>query len=97
MDGAPKDVRVNKDEPTHGEEATFWLRRCHGFRVDSAEGRVGIVEDVLYGVEHDRASALVVRTGLLRQRREVVPVEEVDGIDPRLERVILRARPGRRT
>jgi hypothetical protein len=80
--------------PARGEQAAYWLRRCHGFRVDSPEGRVGIVEDVLYGAEYDRPSALVVRTGLLRQRLQVVAMEEVDAVYPRLERVVLRARPG---
>ena len=79
--------------PPRGEQCTYWLRRCHGFRVDSPEGRVGVVEDVLYGGAYDRPSALVVRTGLLRQRLEVVAIEEVDAVYPRLERVVLRARP----
>jgi hypothetical protein len=82
--------------PARGEQSAYWLRRCHGFRVHSSEGRVGIVEDVLYGAEYDRPSALVVRTGLLRHRLELVAIEEVDAVYPRLERVVLRARPGAR-
>jgi hypothetical protein len=82
--------------PTRGEQAAYWLRRCHGFRVDSPEGRVGVVEDILYGAEYDRPSALVVRTGLLKKRLELVAIEEVEAVYPRPERVILRARPGGR-
>ena len=32
----------------------YWLRHSHGFRVVSARGRVGIVEDVLYGADRER-------------------------------------------
>jgi hypothetical protein len=38
----------------------YWLRNCHGFRVETPRGRLGIVEDVLYGAEHDESAALAV-------------------------------------
>jgi len=60
----------------------YWLRHCHGFRVDSPRGRRGIVEDVLYGAEHDHPSALVVRGGLFGRRLELIPIETVDSVEP---------------
>jgi hypothetical protein len=60
----------------------YWLRHCHGFRVHSPRGRRGIVEDVLYGAEHDHPSALVVRGGLFGQRLELIPIETVDSVEP---------------
>lgn len=74
----------------------YWLRHCHGFRVDTPRGRVGIVEDVLYGAHHDRPSALAVRGGLFGRRLELVPIEEVDTIDPRRKRLVLGASAGDR-
>ena len=68
----------------------YWLRHCHGFRVDSAGGRVGIVEDVLYGADLDQPSALAVRGGLFGRRLEVVEIEQVEAVLPRDKRVRLR-------
>jgi PRC-barrel domain len=74
----------------------YWLRHCHGYRVDSRSGRIGIVEDVLYGAEHDRPAALAVRGGLLGRRLELVPVEEVDAIHPQRKRLVVRTPAGHR-
>ena len=68
----------------------YWLRFCHGFKVVSARGRVGIVEDVLYGADRERPSALAVRGGLFGTRVEIVPVEEVAHIVPRSKLLSLR-------
>ena len=75
-----------------GEQAAYWLRRCQGFRVESQGRRVGIVEDVLYGAEHDRPSALLVRTGTFKRRLEAISVDDVEAILPRdlLVRVLSR-------
>ena len=83
-------------QPIRGEQTAYWLRRCHGFRVESRDGRIGTVEDILYGAEHDQPSALVVRTGLLRQRCELIPIEEIDTIEPRLQRLVVRSAERRR-
>ncbi|HET9545465.1 MAG TPA: hypothetical protein VFO88_07795 [Gaiellaceae bacterium] len=69
----------------------YWLRHSHGFRVVSARGRVGIVEDVLYGADRERPSALAVRGGLFGTRVEIVPVEEVAHVIPRSKLLSLRA------
>jgi hypothetical protein len=70
---------------------TYWLRYCHGFRVETPGGRLGVVEDVLYGADLERPSALAVRGGLFGQRVELVPVEKVDAIEPDRKRLTLTA------
>jgi hypothetical protein len=65
-----------------------WLPACHGFRVEVAGRRVGIVEDVLYGDTRD-PTALLVRGGLLGMRTLIVPVEAVVGVLPRVKRVLI--------
>jgi hypothetical protein len=82
---------------TQGPSApdAYWLRFCHGFKVVTPKGRLGIVEDVLYGVDADRPAALAVRGGLFGTRVEVVPVEEVAHIIPRSKLLSLRAEQGR--
>ena len=68
----------------------YWLRRCEGFRVDSRTGRVGTVEELRFGSNAERPDSLAVRTGWLRRRLIVVPIEQVGEIVPRQERIILR-------
>jgi uncharacterized protein YrrD len=70
---------------------SYWLRHCHGFRVETPGGRLGIVEDVLYGEDLERPTALAVRGGLFGQRVELVPVEKVDAIEPDRKRLTLTA------
>jgi len=69
----------------------YWLRQSHGFRVVSARGRLGIVEDVLYGADRERPSALAVRGGLFGTRVDIVPVEDVAHVIPRSKLLSLRA------
>jgi hypothetical protein len=71
----------------------YWLRRCEGFRVESPEGRVGVVEELRFASRPDRPDALAVDTGLVRDRLVIIPVEEVATIDPRATRVVLRCAP----
>ena len=82
--------RAHEGRTVTGVGDDYWLRHCHGFRVDSTQGRRGIVEDVLYGAEHDHPSALVVRGGLFGQRLELIPIETVDSVDPRRKLLTLR-------
>jgi hypothetical protein len=76
--------------PAQGEQAAYWLRRCHGFRVDAAGRRIGIVEDVLYGAQHDRPSALLVRSGIFRRRLEAISLDDVEAVYPRAQRLSVR-------
>jgi len=80
-----------ESSPAQGDQAAYWLRRCHGFRVDSAGERVGIVEDVLYGAEHDRPAALLVRSGIFKRKLEAISREDVEAIYPRTQRISVRA------
>jgi hypothetical protein len=70
-----------------------WLRRCEGFRVDSAHGRVGFVEEVRYASRFDRPDVIAVRAGLLGRLLLIVPVEEIAQILPSEERIVLRHSP----
>jgi hypothetical protein len=65
-----------------------WLPSCHGFRVEAAGRRLGIVEDVLYG-DGGGPAALLVRGGLFGTRTILVPVEDVCEVVPRVKRVVL--------
>jgi hypothetical protein len=67
----------------------YWLHRCEGFRVDSPTGRVGIVEELRFSTNAERPDLLAIRTGWLRRRLFVVPVERVDEILPRERRITL--------
>jgi hypothetical protein len=71
----------------------YWLCRSEGFRVDSPEGRFGLVEAVMFRVRPDWPDALVVRTGVLGRRLTIVPVEDVAGVVPRKQRILLARVP----
>jgi PRC-barrel domain len=65
-----------------------WLPSCHGFRVEAAGKRLGVVEDILYG-DGRIPAALLVRGGLWGTRTSIVPVENVTEVVPRSKRVVL--------
>lgn len=68
----------------------YWLTHCEGYRVDSAAGRLGVVEEVLMS-SRGKKPILAVRAGLLGRRVLLVPAPEVDFIVPRAKRVWLRS------
>lgn len=71
----------------------YWLGQCEGFRVDSPEGRFGLVEAVMFRTRPDDPDALIVRAGVLGRRLVIVPIEDVADIAPRRERVLLARVP----
>jgi hypothetical protein len=74
-------TRMRTDEglpAVNREQAAYWLRRCHGFRVDSQGTRMGTVEEVLYGAELDRPAALLIRTGTFIRTLETISVDDVE-------------------
>lgn len=73
------------------EGQAYWLAHCEGYRVHAPAGRLGRVETVISHDGEEGADALVVRGGMLGGRLVVVPVEEVDRVVPRKERIALRA------
>ncbi len=81
--------------PTHAtpDSRSYWLARCEGFRADSPEGRFGRVEAVMFRVRPDDPDALIVRAGVLGRRLVIVPIEDVEDVLPRRERVMLARVP----
>ena len=61
----------------------YWLARSEGFRVESRDGRLGTVFGVHFNPENGSVVALRIRTGLLRERIEELPVEHVLRVDAR--------------
>ena len=83
----PRPEPDDRDE-SKGFDRTYWLGHCEGFRVDTANGRLGLVEEV---VGDDGAATLRVRAGRLGRRVLLVPAAEVAFIVPRAERIWLRS------
>lgn len=70
----------------------YWLAHCEGFRVDTADGRLGVVQEVRAGGGPEDA-VLAVRVGVFGRRVVLVPVRAVDFIVPRAERIWLHSPP----
>lgn len=66
----------------------YWLSHCEGFRVDTAAGRLGFVEEIRAGRDPD-GDVLAVRAGVLGRRIVLVPAAEVEFVVPRAERIWL--------
>ena len=70
----------------------YWLSRSEGFLVDSEEGAVGVVDEIV------RTSAgeigLVVAGGWFGCRQYVIPTSDVEEIRPGLQRILVRAAAG---
>jgi hypothetical protein len=71
----------------------YWLCRCEGFRVDTPEGRLGLVEAVMFRMRPDEPDALVVRAGVLGRRLVIVPIDDVEDVLPRRKRIQLARVP----
>jgi hypothetical protein len=69
-------------------DRNYLLRNCTGYSVYSAEGRVGVVDEV---VEVDGEPAhLAVRSGLFRSSVQAIDALDIAEIVPRKMRVIIR-------
>jgi hypothetical protein len=90
FDRAIESLATRNEEATHDADdlSAYWLRTCEGFRVDSKNGRVGVVEEVRVSTDRE-PEALAVRRGLFRLRLEIVPVSDVERVVPRRKRVLL--------
>jgi hypothetical protein len=77
----------------HIDQRSYWLARCEGFRVDSADGRFGLVEAVMFRTRPDEADALVVRAGVLGRRLVIVPIDDIGEVVPRRKRLVLARIP----
>ncbi|MGE5151081.1 MAG: hypothetical protein ACM3II_13240 [Rhodospirillaceae bacterium] len=66
------------------------MRSCHGFRVFDVKGRLGVVEEVIYGsYSSEMPETLLVRAGLFGRRQVRVAVEDVAEVIPRQTRIVL--------
>ena len=70
-------------------ERDYQLRRCEGFAVYAGTRPLGVVEGVRYQSRTDRPDVLEVRSGRFSQRLLLVPVSDVETIDPDEETVIV--------
>jgi hypothetical protein len=66
----------------------YWLDHSEGFRVESANGRIGMVDEAVPWMD-----AIAVRAGLNGSRILLVPFDQVLLIDPLEERIVLRTSP----
>jgi len=69
----------------------YWLHRCEGFIVQRAGREVGKVTGLRFRSSIE-PELLEVRNGRFGKRR-LIPVEQVQQIDPRTRRVILGVAP----
>ena len=90
-------LSLTTPEPDHRGPRTsppldqgYWLGHCEGFRVDGPEGRLGIVEHVVYRSRADRPDVVAVTSGLWRARTAEVPVADVTEVWPAQERLVVR-------
>ena len=81
-DGPHDDRRLASEPALHG-----W----HGFRVDSPDGRIGVVERIYRDPRSDRLAALEIRVGLFRHQLRLAPIEWVAEVRPVERRIVLRA------
>ena len=80
-------------ETPSSEGAGLSSRRCRGFRVQSPDGHVGFVEEVLYGSDPEEPAALAVRSGIFCQRVEIVALEAIVEIVASERRIVVRGLP----
>jgi hypothetical protein len=82
--------RAREHEQSPSLDREYWLRHCEGYRVDSAGGRVGLVEEVRHAVGSGHPESLAVLAGMLGRRRLIIPLSEVAEIVPHAQRVFLK-------
>lgn len=84
-------VFERQQEGVAGEFA-YWLGQCDGYRVDSADGRIGVVEAVRQRPGSCEPQELAVRAGLFGRRVLLVAADQVARIVPREQRIVLEGR-----
>ena len=68
------------------------LSDCGGYRVEMRDGSIGSVAAVLPRVGRKEPGVLVVHSGPLSCRLSAVPVDEVETVDLKHRRIVLRTR-----
>jgi hypothetical protein len=69
----------------------YWLSNCEGFHVRSGSRHLGIVEFVRHGTDPSLPDTIHACAGIMRMREFAVPVEDVEGLDPRRQTIWVRA------
>jgi hypothetical protein len=79
----PKTPTVELRRPPQPGERDYELHRCQGFEVYAGPELLGVVEGVIYESRSDRPDVLEVRSKRFGRRRPLlVPVEDVEAIEP---------------
>jgi len=85
--GRPEQRSRATSETAPTFDRDYWLRHCEGFRVEAADGSIGVVEAVETASNH--RELLHVRAGLLGKRILLVPLGSVAFIVPRAKKLWL--------
>lgn len=91
MDAARETERT-APRPTTVSEA-----RWDGYRVDSPGGRIGFVEALVPGATNEAHSLLLVRAGRSGRMRFLISTEEIELVEQRTRRIVLRRLPALET
>jgi hypothetical protein len=81
-----RDARPRSPLPV---DEDYWLGHCEGFQVDGPDGRVGVVEHVVYRSRADRPDVVAVSSGVWRVHTAEVPVGDVVDVFPAQERLVI--------
>lgn len=76
-------------------DEAYWLGHCEGFQVDGPDGRIGVVEHVVYESRPDVPDVVSVASGRWRLRSTDVRVADVVEVRPEQERLVVRRAHGR--
>ena len=75
--------------------ANHLLAHCEGYRVESEEGKLGYVEEVVWAPTGREPLALRVRTGFEAQGLVTLMIEDVLELHPDGERIVVGTQAGR--
>jgi hypothetical protein len=73
----------------------YLLAHCEGFRVESSEGTLGYLENVVWARDRSQPVAFRVQTGSSEEGVVTLAIDDVLELDPNGERLVVRARAGR--
>src|SRR5256885_16733898 len=75
----------------------YWLGHCEGFKVQSPQGEVGIVESVVYATDAAQPAYLTVTGGRVVAHTALGPCAGGVSIDARQARLDVQAKPARQS
>lgn len=67
----------------------YWLGHCEGYRVETVAGQLGYVEEVVWAPDDSEPVGLKVRATQGTCGLIVLPVEQIEEIDPLSERIVV--------